>query len=94
MGGEQASKVMTIVAESIAEARGTEPDYDGLKKQEAFLIEHYNKQANGFFTSGNLMDDGMIDPRETRNTLGFLMTTAWEARRRETRPNSFGVARI
>lgn len=94
MGGEQAAKVMTIVAEGSAQAKGVEPDRNALAEQEAKLIAHFNKQANAFYTSGHLMDDGMIDPRETRKTLGFLLATSWEARHRETRKNSFGISRI
>jgi len=41
-----------------------------------------------------MMDDGMIDPRQTRNTLGFILETVWEARNRTVRPNSFGIARM
>ena len=36
----------------------------------------------------------MIDPRQTRRTLGFLLATVWEARARTVRPNSFGVGRM
>ena len=37
-------------------------------------------------------DDGMIDPRDSRKTLGFLETMgkSWH---RAVRPNSFGIAR-
>ena len=94
MGGEQAAQVMTIVAEGTAKAKGTEPDYDALGKQEAFLTKLFNDQSSGFYTSGHLMDDGMIDPRETRQALGFLLATVWEARNRSVRRNSFGIARL
>ncbi len=94
MGGEQAAKVMTIVAEGAAERTGQEVDRDGLNKQEAFLVNLYDTQAGGFYTSGYTLDDGMIDPRHTRQTLGFLLDTLWEAKNREVRPNSFGVARM
>ena len=46
------------------------------------------------YTSGHLMDDGMIDPRDTRTTLGFLLETVWETRHRKVRENSFGIARM
>ncbi|PCJ70517.1 MAG: acetyl-CoA carboxylase carboxyltransferase subunit [Rhodobiaceae bacterium] len=94
MGGEQAAKTMSMVARGQAEARGTEPDEDALGKQEAFLTQHFDGQSDAFYTSGHLMDDGMIDPRDTRNTLGFLLATVWEARNRTVRPNSFGIARM
>ena len=94
MGGEQAAKTMSMVARGQAEARGIEPDNEALGKQEAFLTHHFDGQSDAFYTSGHMMDDGMIDPRDTRNTLGFLLETVWEARNRIVRPNSFGIARM
>jgi len=94
MGGEQAAKTMSMVARGQAEARGIEPDDEALGKQEAFLTHHFDGQSDAFYTSGHMMDDGMIDPRDTRNTLGFLLETVWEARNRIVRPNSFGIARM
>jgi len=94
MGGEQAATVMSIVAEGAAKAAGKEPDRDALAKQEAHLTNLFNSQSSGFYTSGHEMDDGMIDPRETRKALGFLLATVWEARRRDVRENSFGIARF
>lgn len=94
MGGEQAAMVMSIVAEGQARAAGVEPDRAGLKKQEQRLTEVFNSQASAFYTSGHMMDDGMIDPRKTRQTLGFLLATVSESRTRTLRPNSFGVGRM
>jgi geranyl-CoA carboxylase beta subunit len=94
MGGEQAAMVMSIVAEGQAKASGKDVDRAALKKQEKRLTHHFNRQASAFYTSGHLMDDGMIDPRDTRKTLGFLLATVWEAGARTIRPNSFGIARM
>lgn len=94
MGGEQAAMVMSIVAEGQAKAQGMEPDRAALAKQEARLTEVFNSQSSAFYTSGHLMDDGMIDPRQTRQTLGFLLATVREGRARTVRPNSFGVGRM
>ena len=94
MGGGQAAKTMTMVAEGVARAKGQEVDEDRLRKQEERLVRHFDGQSSAFYTSGHLQDDGMIDPRETRQALGFLLATVDEARRRTVRPNSFGVARI
>ena len=94
MGGEQAAKVMSIVAEGAAKAAGREPDRATLEAQTAYLTKHFNDQSGGFYTSGHNMDDGMIDPRDTRKTLGFLLATVWESQRREVRRNSFGIARM
>lgn len=94
MGGEQAATVMRIVAEEGAKAAGREPDYKALDEQGAYITKLFNDQSSAFYTSGHCIDDGMIDPRDTRKTLGFLLATVWEARNREVRRNSFGIARL
>ncbi|MGB0262638.1 MAG: acyl-CoA carboxylase subunit beta, partial [Henriciella sp.] len=72
MGGEQAATVMSIVAEGAAAAAGRDADRSALEQQEKHLTHLFNSQSSGFYTSGHDMDDGMIDPRDTRHTLGFL----------------------
>ncbi|MEM6580367.1 MAG: carboxyl transferase domain-containing protein [Pseudomonadota bacterium] len=94
MGGEQAAKTMSVVARGKAAAAGQEVDEEALGKQEAYLTDLFDGQSSAFYTSGHLMDDGMIDPRDARKTLGFLLETVWETRHRAVRPNSFGIARM
>lgn len=94
MGGDQAAKTMSMVLEGAAKARGQEVDTDAMKKQEEILVNHFDSQSSAFYTSGHMLDDGMIDPRETRQTLGFLLETVSEARHRSVKPNSFGIARM
>ncbi len=94
MGGEQAGTVMSIVAEGQAKARGSEVDHAGLEALRSRLTTHFDAQAGAFYTSGRMLDDGMIDPRDTRRTLGFLLETVWEGRNRTIRPNSFGIGRM
>ena len=94
MGGEQAAKTMSEVARGKAAAQGQEPDEEALAQQEAFLANIFDSQSSAFYTSGHMLDDGMIDPRDSRKTLGFLLETVWETRHRTVRPNSFGIARM
>jgi geranyl-CoA carboxylase beta subunit len=94
MGGEQAARTMTIVAEGAAAAKGEEPNREMLAFQEAALKHHFDSQADAFTTSGRNLDDGMIDPRDTRKVLGFILATVLEGRKRGLRGNSFGVGRI
>lgn len=94
MGGEQAGKTMSMVARGKAEALGQEVDEAALKGQEDYLANLFDSQSSAYYTSGHMLDDGMIDPRQTRNTLGFLLETVWETRHRTVRPNSFGIARM
>jgi geranyl-CoA carboxylase beta subunit len=94
MGGEQAARTMSMVARGKAEALGQEPDEEALAKQEAYLANIFDSQSSAYYTSGHMLDDGMIDPRDARKTLGFLLETVWETRHRTVRPNSFGIARM
>ena len=63
-------------------------------QQEKMMAHIFDSQSDAFYTSGHMMDDGMIDPRNMRKTLGMLLETVREGRYRKLRPNSFGVARI
>ena len=94
MGGEQAATVMGIVAEEAAQTRGFDLDPAMMAEQSKQLADHFNRQSDAFYTSGHMLDDGMIDPRDTRKALGFMLSTVWEAAHRTLRPNSFGVARL
>jgi geranyl-CoA carboxylase beta subunit len=94
MGGEQAAITMDLVTRQAAERRGQKVDEEQLAKQKADLIAHYEAQEDAFFTSGQLLDMGVIDPRDSRKVLGFALETCREARHRTVQPNSFGVARM
>jgi geranyl-CoA carboxylase beta subunit len=94
MGGEQAARTMTQVMQSGAARKGVTLDAAQMKAQEAMLIQHFDGQSDAFYTSGHMLDDGLIDPRDSRKVLGFLLETCWEARHRNLTPNSFGIARM
>ena len=93
MGGEQAALTMEHVARRTAARKGADVDEDRLAKQRAGITAHFDGQSDAFYTSGHMLDHGMIDPRDTRRVLGFCLQTCAEARARSLNPNSFGVAR-
>ena len=94
MGGEQAAKVMTIVAEDAANARGLPFDSEKMQAQGAMIVKGYDKQSTALFATARLWDDGLIDPRDSRATLAFCLETCGESEARVLRPNAFGVARF
>lgn len=94
MGGEQAATVMEIVADAQAARAGVTPDAEKRAAQRKMLTQIFDSQAGAFYTSGHLLDDGVIDPRDTRKLLGFLLSIVKEGRARDLKPNSFGVARL
>ncbi len=94
MGGEQAARTMDQVARGSAERRGEAVDEDKLREQKDRIIKYFDDQSDAFYTSGRMLDQGVIDPRDTRKVLGFTLETCWEARHRDVHPNSFGVSRL
>ena len=94
MGGEQAAKVMTIVAEDGARRAGREPDHAGLAAMAKQVIGTYDAESTALYATARLWDDGIIDPRDTRRVAGLCLSICDEASRRTLRPNVFGVARM
>jgi geranyl-CoA carboxylase beta subunit len=93
MGGDQAALTMEFVARAAARRRGTAIDEATLSGQRIRIIDNFDRQADAFYTSGLLLDDGMIDPRDTRTVLTMVLDLCASARRRSLRPVQFGVAR-
>ncbi len=93
MGGEQAALTMRIVTESAARRRGEPVDEAKLEALGRRIVEHFEAQAGVLHTSARLLDDGIVDPRDTRRLLAFLLDTCAQASARTLRASSFGVAR-
>ena len=94
MGGEQAAKVMEIVAEGAAEARGLAFDREKAKAQGAKIVTSYDRESTALYATARLWDDGIVDPRDSRATLAFCLDTCAEAEARVLRPGAFAVARF
>lgn len=94
MGGEQAAATMTMVARVSAQRKGKPLDEQALKQQHKAIAAHFDRQSGAFYTSGQCLDHGVIDPRDTRRVLGFCLETCLEAKNRTLQPNAFGVARM
>ena len=98
MGGEQAAKTMQIVAEAGLARKGIPTDTPEvvaqMKTQFDAIVQKFESQADAFSTSGLVLDDGVIDPRDTRAVLSFCLDTVAEAAQRQPRPMQFGVARM
>jgi len=93
MGGEQAATTMRIVAEAGAKRKGIAIDSAALDAQEKAIIHTFESQQSAIATSSLMLDDGIIDPRDTRAVLGLCLDLCQEAQRRTLRTMQFGVAR-
>jgi geranyl-CoA carboxylase beta subunit len=94
MGGEQAARTMQIVTEAGLARKGIAADPEQSKAQFDKIVHMFEAQADAFYTSGLLLDDGVIDPRDTRAVLAFCLETCAEADRKQLRAMQFGVARM
>lgn len=94
MGGEQAATTMAIVAEEGAKRRGKPLDLDALEQERRAIIETFERQMGAIHTSSLLLDDGVIDPRDTRRVLAIALATCREGTTRNLRPVQYGVARL
>jgi len=94
MGGAQAGKVLRIVTEAKQLKEGLVPDPKMLDMLEQVTAQKLDSQSTALYGSANLWDDGLIDPRDTRTLLGYLLDICHEADIRTLQPNSFGVSRF
>ena len=94
MGGEQAAKTMAIVAEAGMKRKGDGVvDRASIATMEAAIVERFASQMSVFATSARLLDDGVIDPRDTRSVLAEVLAICDEAARRAPNRIQFSVAR-
>ena len=92
MGSEQLSGVMEIIQRASAKARGEEYDQEQGNMIKAMLISEAESKASSWHSTSELWDDGVIDPRETRNYLGFALAVLYNQKIKGA--DSFGVWRM
>ncbi|MBO9647286.1 MAG: acyl-CoA carboxylase subunit beta [Variovorax sp.] len=92
MGGEQAAQTMVIVTEAAMKRKG-EVDQAKLDDLERRIIDRFDSQMSVFTTSARVLDDGVIDPRDTRAVLSTVLSICRDAELREPQRMQFSVAR-
>src|SRR5262249_25743782 len=91
MGGEQAANVLAQVKRDAVDRGGSDwpkAEEDSFK---AGIVAQYARQSSAYYASARLWDDGIIDPRATRETLARGLALSLNAPIEETR---FGVFRM
>jgi len=94
MGGEQAARVMTIVTEAKMRRAGREADPERLEQMRAGIVGQIERESTALYATARLWDDGLVDPRQSRQVLALALAICREAENRQPRPNTFGVARL
>ena len=91
MGGEQAAGVLATVRRDGLEREGKAWSAAAEAEFKRPTVEQFERQSHPLYASARLWDDGVIDPRQTRNVLGLSLSAALNAPIPETR---FGLFRM
>jgi 3-methylcrotonyl-CoA carboxylase beta subunit len=91
MGGEQAAGVLATVKRDAIERAGGEWSADEEAAFKQPTIDMFTQQSHPLYASARLWDDGIIDPRKSREVLALSLAAACNAPIEETR---FGVFRM
>ena len=79
MGGEQAARTLAEVKMRQLERNGQALDeavIDGVYQE---TLKAYQEQLSAYYSTSELWDDGIIDPRDTRNALGIAISASLNA---------------
>lgn len=74
MGPEQLAGTMAIVAQQSAAARGVELDEAAEEERRRTLADRIEAESLALYTSARLLDDAIIDPRDSRTVVGMALS--------------------
>jgi acetyl-CoA carboxylase carboxyltransferase component len=92
MGGPQAADVLATVKQDQRAREGIDPMTDD--EWDAFqapILEKYDVEGSPYYSTARLWDDGIIDPRDTRDILGLAISASLNAPMPDTK---FGIFRM
>jgi 3-methylcrotonyl-CoA carboxylase beta subunit len=91
MGGEQAASTMADVKLRQMARDGVQVDPDAVREVRATTMRAFATQMNAYHSTSELWDDGLLDPKDTRDALGVALTVAVNAPLGE---KGYGVFRL
>ena len=92
MGGPQAADVLATVKQDQRAREGLDAfEEDELNAFRAPILEKYEVEGSPYYSTARLWDDGIIDPRDTRDVLGLAIAASRNAKMPESK---YGVFRM
>lgn len=80
MGGPQAADVLATVKQDQRAREGLPPMSDSeLEEFRRPILEKYETEGSPYYSTARLWDDGVIDPRDTRDVLGLAISASLNA---------------
>jgi len=92
MGSEQLAGVMEIIQRAAAKKTGIPYDAEQGEMLKQMLIAEAESKSSAWYSTSELWDDGILDPRETRNFMGFSLAIVYNQPIEGT--EGFGVFRM
>jgi acetyl-CoA carboxylase carboxyltransferase component len=92
MGPKQLAGVMSIIARQAAVDQGRPFDEDADQQRRALIEAQIGHEEQAFFSTARIRDDGLIDPRQTRDVLGIALSASHSAAVQGS--SEFGVFRM
>jgi acetyl-CoA carboxylase carboxyltransferase component len=74
MGPKQMAGVMSLVRRGQAARKGEEVDEEAEKVRSQFVEQMAERQSLALYATGRVVDDGVIDPRDTRHVVGMALS--------------------
>jgi len=79
MGGEQAASVLLTVKLQQLEAKGHVMTGDEQQAFTAPILAKYEEEGSPYYSTARMWDDGIIDPKDTRDVLGLSIAMSLNA---------------
>ena len=79
MGGEQAAGVLVTVKKDQLREKGLSMTQEEEEKMRRPILQKYDEEGNPFYSTARLWDDGILDPRQTRDVLGLALSMSLNA---------------
>lgn len=92
MGPDQLSGVMDMIQRQAVKKFGGDVDEERLQAKREKIRQKVEHESSAYYTSSILWDDGIIDPRDTRDVLGIALSACHSAEVQGTQ--SYGVFRV
>lgn len=94
MGPAQLAGVVSIVSRQSAQSRGVPFDEEADAAMRELIEAQIEAESHAMFLSGRMLDDGIIDPRDTRTVVGMALSAVHSGPVEGTPSGGFGVFRM
>ena len=91
MGGPQAAGVLSSVRSDQAARQGNTLSEQEIEDLQRPIIEKYEEEGSPYYSTARLWDDGIIDPKDTRDVVGLGIAASMNVPVPESK---FGVFRM